>query len=109
VLGNYFSAIALCGLVAEMVAILVFEIEGLQLPRATYKGTFEDLGQEARVLFLKKSKVLTQEQIQWFGTLRSIRRRALHFLTQPPPTEQNVLDAYRAALGLMATTLGLPT
>ena len=108
VLGNYFGAIALCGLVAEMVAILIFEIEGLQLPEGKQKGTFEHLGQEERVKVLKAHEVLTQEQIHWFGTLRAIRRDALHFLMKPPPTERRVLDAYRAALGLLATTLGIP-
>ena len=59
--GNYLSVIALCGMVAEMVAILLWEIADQQLngqlmtnqdEKALFGSEFEKLGQERRVSIL---------------------------------------------------------
>lgn len=112
VVGNYLGVIALCGMVAEMSAILMFELAELNMgedqQQLTFGRPFANLGQERRVDVLKGYGLLEDRQIHWFGTIRGIRRKDLHFLDELPTTEQEALDVYRSALGLVATTLGGP-
>ena len=109
VLGNYFGVIALCGLVAEMIAILLFEMAHDDMPADEQEGLFgrefADLGQERRVAVLRAKRLIDTQQIQWFGTIRGLRRKHLHFLNEPTPSEQECLQAYRAAYALLATTV----
>lgn len=112
VLGNFLGVVALCGMVAEMTAMLLFELADLRLDeegqRLTFGRPFANLGQERRVDVLVGYGLLEDRQTQWFGTIRRIRRKDLHFLDEPPTTEQEALEVYRSALGLVATTIGTP-
>jgi hypothetical protein len=66
-LGNYLAPIALCGMVGEMVAILLWDIAKVTLQghpiteteqRAMFGNTFEKLGQERRVDILHALKLV---------------------------------------------------
>ena len=115
-LGNHLGCIAMCGMVGEMVAILLWEIskaslQQAQIDKATQKAlfgnTFERFGQARRVQVLRTFNIVDDQTGQAFDRLRSIRRRYLHFFSQE---HTNVVDdsrqAYAAALGVVEVVLG---
>ena len=116
-LGSYLSCIALCGMVGEMVALLLWEISKVNIQnkpldeageRALLGNTFEKLGQERRTQVLRAFDRIDAETKSAFDTLREIRRRYLHFLFQPH--EQVATDArtaYEQALRVVAVVLGV--
>jgi hypothetical protein len=115
-LANYLGCIALCGMVGEMVAILLWDISKVALQghpmseaeqRAVFGSTFEKLGQERRTDVLHTLKLIDDCILQAFDSLRGIRRKYLHFLSQthaqlPPDARQ----AYEDALKLVNFILG---
>lgn len=91
-LGNYLSCIALCGLVGEMIAMLIWEISQVSfqgsridpaLEKQLFGSTFERLRQERRVEVLTAAGLIDQAARESFDEVRTIRRRYLHFLSQP--------------------------
>jgi hypothetical protein len=87
VMGNYLGTIALCGMMTEMAAIVIFEVaspvvRGKPLDRRRqvemYGCRFELLGQERRVEELKKLGVIRGGLVDAFDTVRVVRRRYLH-------------------------------
>ena len=77
--GNHLSVIALCGIVAEMVAIFLWKLTGLKIDEKRLFGTkFESLTQYRRTEVLLVCKVITQETKGSFDKIRSIRNRYLH-------------------------------
>jgi hypothetical protein len=92
-LGNYVGCIALCGMVGEMVAIILWDISKVSLQgqamgeaqqRAMFGSTFERLGQERRVDVLHALK-LVDDTTKAFDRLRAIRRKYLHLLSELMP------------------------
>lgn len=90
--GNYLGTIALCGLVAEMLALLLRDMSHLSLngkpmtvndERRLFGSSFEKLGQERRVGVLHAYGIIDDETQSAFDAVRSIRRRYLHFLGTP--------------------------
>jgi hypothetical protein len=59
--GNYLAVIALCGMVAEMVAILHWELSEPKL-NGQPMSAFEKLGQERRVRVLSAYGILSDGQ-----------------------------------------------
>jgi hypothetical protein len=114
--GNYLSVIALCGMVAEMVAILLWEIADRQLngqpmtnqdEKALFGSEFEKLGQERRVAVLSAYKIVGTEQRQHFETIRLARRRYLHLWSQDHnqlPTD--AVKCFHAAVSLVVSAIG---
>lgn len=83
--GNYLSTVALCGVVAEMMAIFLYEvaqIEGKAIK--TKKGYklnsewFEKKSQERRVEALSTNNIIDRSIALKFDTIREIRRKYLH-------------------------------
>src|SRR6266568_5545934 len=81
-LGNYLGTISLCGMVSEMIAILLFEVSEARIndkpldPKiqaAVFGRTFEDLGQERRVNVLVAHGVVDAPMKQAFDLIRSKR------------------------------------
>jgi hypothetical protein len=115
-LGNYLACIALCGMVGEMVAILLWDISKAQLhgqpvteanQRALLGSTFEKLGQERRVAVLHALRLVDDATKTAFDDLREIRRRYLHFLSQPhAQLSADARRAYERALKVVAVVLG---
>lgn len=87
-LGDYLGVVALCGLVAEMAAMLLWDItNAAQRPRSVRAArllghqTFDQLGQEKRVGVLKEMGLIDSTTKAAFSTVRTIRRDYLHYLT----------------------------
>lgn len=115
-LSNYLGCIALCGLVSEMVAILIWDISKVQFggERITAKqqndifgSTFERLGQDKRVKVLSGLKLIDDGTKQAFDAIRKIRRQYLHFLSGAHTTiARDARQAYDGALIVVAMVLG---
>ena len=115
-LGNHLGCIAMCGMVGEMVVILLWEISKASLQqaqldeaaqKALFGNTFERLGQERRVQVLRAFDLVDDQTKQAFDRLRSIRKRYLHFFSHE---HTNVVgdsrQAYADALGIVEVVLG---
>lgn len=88
---NYLGTISLCGMVAEMVAILFFDISQIKLKNKIidsekqnelFGGTFEKLGQDKRVKILKAYEIIDSDIKNKFDFIRITRRRYLHLWSQ---------------------------
>ena len=121
VVGNYLGTIAMSGLIAETVGILLFEISeaGLdpsvvrsvidaELPDTAKDRTFEGLSQARRVSVLNKLGLVTSHQTSWLAKIAEIRKRHLHLLSEPMPTEEETLEAFQCALKLIYTVTREP-
>jgi hypothetical protein len=89
--GNYLGTIAMCGLVAEMVAILLFEIGEVRINNVAitdrdqieiFGSTFEKLSQARRVSILHAYGMIDEQLKEAFELIRERRRRYLHFWSQ---------------------------
>ena len=115
-LGNYVGCIALCGMVGEMVAILLWDISKVVLQsqvmteaqqRALFGSSFERLGQERRVDILHTLKLLDDPTKGAFDSLRAVRRKYLHLLSQThAQVAPDARRAYEDALKVVAVVLG---
>jgi hypothetical protein len=114
--GNYLGVIALCGMVGEMVAIFIFEINSFKLnkriisdedQKALFGSKFEKLGQERRVKILHTFGVITDEMEDSFSVLRNIRRRYLHLWSQDhEKLPSDAIRCFEAAVLLVVSTIG---
>ncbi len=114
--GNYLGAISLCGMVSEMIAILLFEISeiyvnGVQITekkqKSIFGSTFEKLGQERRVTILYGYGLIDVSIKQSFDLIRTKRRRYLHLWSQDHDTlSRDAIDCFQAALKLVIYVLG---
>lgn len=121
-LGNYFGTIALCGMVAEMAALLIFEARSVYIQkhfstklippefRKYFKGdTFEREGQQKRVQVLNKLRLLNEPQIKdKFDLVRDVRRRYLHLLSHPTDRiEADAAKVFLATVEIVRYAMGL--
>jgi hypothetical protein len=102
-LANYLGCIALCGMVGEMAAILLWDISKVRLSgremnpseeRALLGSTFERLGQERRAQVLQVFGFINADTKVAFDSLREIRRKYLHLFSHSH--EQVAADAQKA-------------
>jgi hypothetical protein len=117
-LGNYLGCIALCGMVGEMVAILLWDISkvslqqnGTPMDKAAQINvlgrTFENLGQERRTAVLRAMGKINEEANEAFDGLRNIRRRYLHLFSQPHgQVDSDARAAYKHASKVVEIVLG---
>lgn len=115
-LGNYLGCIGMCGMVGEMVALLLWDISQPLLQerhlddsaqRALFGSSFERLGQQKRVQVLKGLSIIEHDSVVAFDALREIRRRYLHFYSQHHVRiADDALRAYEYALAVVAVVLG---
>ena len=113
VVGNLVSTIAQAGMVAEMVALLWFEISSLHIndrlmDRDSEKllfgrGGVESLGQERRAEVLAGLGIIGPEQKAHFDTIQKLRRRYLHFFSQQHNNIDNdAIIVFRSAAALVS-------
>jgi len=115
-LGNYLGCIALCGMVGEMVAMLLWDISKFSLQQKRLDeaaqadllgSSFEKLGQERRTRVLRVLDLIGKDDADAFDGLRLIRRRYLHFFSQPhEKVAKDATESYKYALKVVATVLG---
>jgi len=106
-LGNYLGCIALCGTVAEMITIFLFElasftINGVKLDDVAQKklfgSTFEKLGQDRRLEVLEVYGILKKESVNEANQIRGIRKMYLHILSKEfTSLEKDAEKVYKSA------------
>jgi hypothetical protein len=120
-LGDYLGTIALCGTVAEMLAILTFEMSDAYMSKSgqtqplspeyqklLFGMEFERLGQERRIRVLLALGLIDQDVMRDFDTVRVARRRYLHLFSQEHTTiAADAVTVFLATVGLVRATLGL--
>lgn len=116
-LGNHLASIAMCGLVGEMVAILLWDVssvtyQGQPIDEAQAKqlfgSSFEKLGQDRRVQVLRASRLIDDAAKQHFDDLRYIRKRYLHLFSQPhDAVAADARKAFGAASALVQLGLAI--
>jgi len=114
--GNYLAVISLCGMVGEMVALLLWEAAGVEVngremsdddEKALFGTTFERLAQDRRIQILLAYDLIDQAAFGRFETTKAIRRRYLHLWSQDHDMLPNdAVKAYYAAVDLVATAIG---
>jgi hypothetical protein len=114
-LGNYLGTIALSGLAAEMLAMLIFESFKIALKekpfaeagqKVTSEKEFERWGQEKRIKKLLEYKLITKDMKQKFDNIREKRNKYLHLWSQADKSQpRDAISAYKSAVSLVATTI----
>ncbi len=114
--GNYLGTISLSGMVAEMVAMLLWEITDAQIngrpmtkadETLLFGSKFEKLGQERRVAVLAAYGIIDDKTKLDFEKIRQIRRRYLHLWSEDHdrlPTDG--VQSFHAAVSLVVTAIG---
>lgn len=116
IVANYLGTISLCGVVSEMLAILLFKCSEIQIngspltesgEKAIFGSSFEKLGQQRRVSILSGYNLIDQEIKDTFDKLREKRNRYLHNWTQDSQSlHQDAVDCYEAAIKITLFVIG---
>ena len=129
VIGNYLAVITLCGMVAEIVAIFLWELEdaklkklktltkkdqeklfGKEAPFPTEQGLkqwFERCGQKDRVQLLSKFRLIETETKSSLDAIRETRRKYLHFLSKNHDSlPDDAIKLFHKAQSLVAIAVG---
>ncbi len=114
--GNFLGTIALCGMVAEMVSIFLFDVSSLKInhaklteedQKAVFGSKFEKLGQERRVNILYAFGIINDEMKQNFDVIRNIRRGYLHLWSQDhEKLPSDSVKCFEAAVLLVVSAIG---
>ena len=116
ILGNYLGTISLCGMVAEMLAVLIFEmaepeINGARMTEAAQRNlfgnSFEKLGQERRISVLHTYGLVDDALKASFDRIRTTRRQYLHLWSKDyDKLSVDAVACYREALRIVVFVLG---
>ena len=116
VAGNYLGTISLCGMVAEMVAILLFKISditinGHKITRddeiKLFGSEFEKLGQERRVDVLRTYNLIDELTENNLDLIRTKRRRYLHIYSQDHANlAPDAVGVFKAAVAVVTEIIG---
>jgi hypothetical protein len=114
--GNYLGTIALCGMVAEMVAMLLFEISTINLNNkpmtehdqiSVFGSKFEKLGQDRRVQILNAYGVINDDLKKAFDSIRITRKKYLHLWSQDhEQLPADAIEAFNSAILIAVTAIG---
>jgi hypothetical protein len=115
-IGNYLATISLSGMVAEMTAMLLWEITDSQINGRTmtkedekrlFGSEFEKLGQERRVSILSASGIIGDGTRKDFEEIRQIRRHYLHLWSQDHDRlPRDGIKCFHAAVSLVVAVIG---
>jgi hypothetical protein len=113
---NYLGTIALCGMVAEMVAMLLFEIATINLNNkpmteqdqiAVFGSKFEKLGQDRRVQILHAYGIINDDLKKAFDLIRIARKKYLHLWSQDhEQLPADAIEAFNSAILIAVTAIG---
>ena len=117
VVGNYLGTISLCGMVAEMAAILIFEIADISIngkpldsktQERIFGRTFENLGQDQRVRVLHVLVDGIEDEVKtWFDLIRDKRKRYLHlFSHEHSQIARDAREVFDAAVKIVVRVIG---
>jgi hypothetical protein len=115
-LGNFLGTISLCGMVAEMVAMLLFDITEPRLnnrpmqkrdQEALFGRSFETLDQYRRVEVLRAYGAIDDQTKEAFELIRTTRRRYLHLWSQDHGRlADDAVSVFKAAVRLVVRAIG---
>ena len=116
IVSNYLGTISLCGVVSEMLAILLFKCSEIQIngspltefgEKAMFGSSFEKLGQQRRVSILYGYNLIDQKIKDKFDRLREKRNQCLHIWSQDSQSlHQVAVDCYEAAIKITLFVIG---
>ena len=116
IVGNYLGTISLCGMVAEMVALLLFEIADFTIngqpmtisnQKSLFGSPFEKLSQYRRVEILRAYEIINDESKDAFDLIRTRRRKYLHLWSQDHDTlPKDAVSIYNAAVSIVVNVIG---
>jgi hypothetical protein len=116
IVGNNLAVVALCGMVSEMVAVLLWQLTPASLnghpmtpedEAALFGSFFEKLGQERRVRVLEAYSIVSPEVVEMFDAIRRIRRKYLHLWSQDHDRlPEDAVACFHAAVGLVVKSIG---
>lgn len=116
IVGHNRSAIALCGFVAEMVAVLLWKLAETKLndqmmgegeEKALFGRSVEKLGQERRVKILAAYGIVEPDCVADFDTIRKVRNQYLHSWSHDHGHDQvDAEKCFRAATRLAERAIG---
>jgi len=117
--GNYLGTISLCGMVSEMVGIVLFRMSNVTInnkpideptERFLFSDTFEKLGQDRRVRVLAGWSLIDDEMKSWFETVKLIRKKYLHLYSQEhDEIAPDAVRAFHATIRLVTKVIGQGT
>ena len=116
VVGNNLSVVALCGMVAEMVAVLLWKLAEPKLnsramteedEKALLGSTFEKLSQDRRVKVLRAYGIIESDIANDFDTIRQTRRQYLHLWSHSQSRlPEEAVECFHAAIHLVIEAIG---
>ena len=116
-LGEYPATIALCGVVGEMLAILLWIINDVRLKgqpitekeeAGLFGKCFEKLGQDQRLKILRTFGHINEQQYNSFDLIRRSRRPYLHLWTTNLTNEkEEALDIFKKTFQLFKEVTGI--
>lgn len=116
-LGDFLACIALCGMVCEMGTVFTYDLFGrlLNTSRLTSGDVvlfrtrqYEDWGQKKRVEKLRELGIISQAGSENAESVRKIRNRYLHSLTQPlKRSEEDAYEAYVSTFSVVQSLISL--
>jgi len=114
--GNYLATISLSGMVAEMVAILLWESTDSQINGRTmtkddenhlFGRGFEKLAQDRRISILSAYRIISEGTKSNFDKIRIVRNRYLHLWSKDHDQLPNDgIECFHAAVSLVVTAIG---
>lgn len=117
--GNYLATVSLAGIVAEMVALLLFDLATINnhvafssadKQKRLFGSTFERLGQERRVNILQAIGAAGDQEVKAFDRIRTIRRMYLHLRSNgedDAEVAKQAVIAFNDAVFLVVKAIGL--
>lgn len=115
VVGNYLATIALGGVVAEMTALLLWDVFGSpqleqskKVSKELWRSSFETADQARRIKALRAANLITSEEQHAYSRIRVARREHMHLWAPPTnPIETTAVAVFDDAVYLVSTGLGL--
>jgi hypothetical protein len=115
-IGNYLGTISLCGMVAEMVALLRFDLAQARIndrpmseadQRGLFGSTLERLNQDRRVSVLRAYSLIPADEEEAFTRIRTVRRKYLHLWSQDhDQLATDAVNSFHAAMLLVTRAIG---
>jgi hypothetical protein len=108
VAGNPLGTIALCGFVAEMIALMLYEMASDEDRAADLTiDEFESRRQQERVKILHKLELINLEIKAAFDTIRNTRRKYLHFMSKDYSSVfEDALQVYTGSIVILVDLVG---
>ena len=115
IIGNYWATIALCGMVAEMMATILFEISEFKINNCIMKkkdeellfgSKFEKLRQQRRVKILHGYKIIDDKDKRHFDSIREVRNKYLHrWSLDYSKMPDDAIKSYHAAVSVVVNVM----